>query len=586
MLKRNAKQKGPRNSPMSHEYWGNMRDCASLFTSRIVPHSCCRNPGRKRLPQIVALTVLVFAQALAPAVSNGDARAEPRHEETGREPALFRDLPYRSAQQRGKVPRAVWQTLPHVTGELPSEPGDTDVLRSRSVGVDASQLATARAVVAQGRQARLRLNLFPDADLIAVIDRTADTFHGYSLSGGIDGQPHGSVTLVVNDEILAGTVHSRQGRYAIAFRNGPIHTIREVAGDLNCGFDGRFPVRRAAVRQDSSASPLMAPLLDDGSEVDLLVLFTQAALELEGTLAKMRAGIDLAVAYTNNAYEASGISFRLNLVAAVQVEYQESEIHGTAGLWNQGEDMDRLIDPADGFMDEVLVLRDRYAADIVHLIVDQRGGGGMGSFLRPNAEDPAAWAVSVSNSLSDYPRFLAHEVGHVMGLRHERYSDGSPWDRLLPYAHGYVNQRAFDSGAPEESRWLTIMAYNSQCKDAGFDCDEIQRFSNPSQRYPDETGDPIGVPGDQPTDAIDGPADSVRALNHYRDLFAAFRQSATRCAPRLSEEAARASGIGRLARGRSRRGSELSMGGKLVRGLSLARIGHGRNRSRKREFSR
>ena len=264
----------------------------------------------------------------------------------------------------------------------------------------------------------------------------------------------------------------------------------------------------------------------------MLVLFTEAALLAEGGLRQMRAGIDLAVAFTNDAYEASGVNFRLNLVAAAPVDYQESRIHGGAGLWNQQVDLDRLIDPADGFMDEALVLRNRYAADVIHLIVDQSGGGGRGSFLWPNAEDPSARAFSVSNSISSYPPFLAHELGHVMGLRHDRYATYG----IRLYENGYVNQRAFESGAPEESHWKTIMAYNSQCWDAGFWCRELPRFSNPNQRYPADIGDPLGVPGDQPTAAVDGPADAVRSLNETRDLIAGFRRSATRCDYRLSEE--------------------------------------------------
>ena len=113
-------------------------------------------------------------------------------------------------------------------------------------------------------------------------------------------------------------------------------------------------------------------------------------------------------------------------------------------------------------MDEALVLRDRYAADIIHLIGDYPRGSGKASILRKNAADPAAFAVSVSKSLSSRPLLLAHEVGHVMGLLHDRYtvSRYSYPDYTPPaYAHGYVNQRAFDSGAPEgEARWHTIMA--------------------------------------------------------------------------------------------------------------------------------
>ncbi len=424
----------------------------------------------------------------------------------------------------------------------PQPVSNTDeTLRSRPVRVDLLQLAAAREDVAQGAPAGFRLNLFDDVEVEAVIERTADTRYGYSLSGQIEGQAHGSVTLVISGDMVAGAVHTQEGMYVIASANGAIHSVREVTGDFKCGVDGHAHADLFA-RETPGALTTIGSDGDDGSEIDLLVVFTEAALAVEGGLRQMRASIDLAVTYTNDAYQASGVNFRLNLVAAVQVDYREPTKHGNAGLANQNLTMSHLLGPTDGSLDEVHALRDAYAADIVHLVVDQAGGGGVASLLRPTEENPDARAFSISNSLSSYPAFLAHEAGHVMGLLHDHYTEQNfrsgrndkyplPW-----YSHGYVNQRAFETGATEESRWYTIMAYNLQCRDEGIWCREIPRFSNPTLTYPNEDGDPLGVPGDQPTGAVDGPADAVRSLNETRSLIAGFRESATRCEYGLSEE--------------------------------------------------
>ena len=424
-------------------------------------------------------------------------------------------------------------------GNTKSESNSVEVLRSRSVLVDTAGLLAVRDALAEGGPRQVRLNLFSDVEVDARIDRTAETRYGWSLSGRIDGDPHGAVTLVVHGDILAGAVHSQEGTFAIASRNGVIHTVNEVTGDFQCGVDGH--AQSAAVQPGAGeVFPTTASDGDNGSEVDLLVLFTQAALDVEGSLGRMRASVDLAVAWTNDAYEASGVDYRVNLVAAVQIDYLESRLT-VQGVINQNVDKSRLIDPADGFMDEAHVLRDRYAADVVHLIVDQPGGGGVGTLLL--REDPAAAAVSVSNSLTRAASLFAHELGHVMGLLHDRYEEGrrpygDPSRHLLsPWSYGYVNQRMFDRGASEDSRWTTIMAYNSQCRDEGLGwCRRLQRFSNPNQRYPDDTGDPLGVAGEQVTNALDGPADAVRSLNENSKLVAGFGQSAARCDYRLSEE--------------------------------------------------
>ena len=55
-----------------------------------------------------------------------------------------------------------------------------------------------RGALAESGSVHLRLNLFDDVDLQTVVERKAKTRYGYSLSGRIDGIPHGSVTLVVS----------------------------------------------------------------------------------------------------------------------------------------------------------------------------------------------------------------------------------------------------------------------------------------------------------------------------------------------------------------------------------------------------
>ncbi len=124
-------------------------------------------------------------------------------------------------------------------------------------------------------------------------------------------------------------------------------------------------------------------------------------------------------------------------------------------------------------------------------------------------------------------RIFAHELGHNMGLVHDRFQECDGFTcgvgPAYPYGYGYVNQRAFEAGAPESARWRTIMSYANQCDSAPFHCEQLLRFSNAEQNY---RGDPMGVPGDVASSSVTGPSDAARALNNARGIVAHFRSDA------------------------------------------------------------
>ena len=244
------------------------------------------------------------------------------------------------------------------------------------------------------------------------------------------------------------------------------------------------------------------PPVDAMPMIDVAVFFTPAARRRAGGDAEIEALIDLMIAETNQAYQDSGVNQRIGLAVRKEVPYEEEDGSGFRAL-------DGLADPLDGHMDEIHQIRDRAGADLVHLIADVTFPAGI-------AHTPGVFGVTCAECDA---AVFAHELGHNMGLSHDRYVDRG----LFPYSHGYVNQQAFTDGAPESSHWRTIMAYGAQCGDAGFDCDWILRFSNPNQSY---LGDPLGVPGDSRTAAVTGPADAARTLNTTRHSVASFRPRA------------------------------------------------------------
>ncbi|MCY4508086.1 MAG: hypothetical protein OXG35_14185 [Acidobacteria bacterium] len=162
-------------------------------------------------------------------------------------------------------------------------------------------------------------------------------------------------------------------------------------------------------------------------------------------------------------------------------------------------------------MDDVHALRDRVGADLVHLVVGESDTGGR-AYLDG--------AFSLGKRCC-----FPHELGHNMGLDHERYrllqerGGGS-----LTVAHpgvGYVNQGSFEPGAPASSCWGTTMAYGTQCADEGLRVSGVPRFSNPRQQH---EGDPLGVPWTADASAgLDGPAAAAAVLNATGPAVALWR---------------------------------------------------------------
>ena len=421
-------------------------------------------------------------------------------------------------------------------------------LRSRVAEIDLGRLEAAR-LGAEGRgAARLRLNLFADAGFDVVFERSAPTTSGYALTGRIEGEPLSTVVLAVNGEWVSGTVWSRSGRYAVRPLGGGVAEVRQLdpsaLGRCGVGMDaaeGVVDPSLPGIGGPSRSRPLggaasakSAPLSgdfpeDDGSVIDLLVVYPPFARRSTGGHLAMRALIDSDVALANEAYRSSGAVQRLNLVGAVELRSRTVE-RATRILHDF---LDSLLDGSDGYMDEAHGLRDAYAADLVLAHWGHSAGGGRGFTIgsvigvalqmEDLSGDYAPLAFSVANTHA-----FAHELGHTMGLRHERAQDSG--NTPFPYSHGYVVRDLSPELPPEREGvgWQTIMA-------AFTDFDRgIPFFSNPNRRYPDGSGVVIGVRGDAPSDRADGPADAVRSLNGTRRVVANFRRSASRCRYELS----------------------------------------------------
>ena len=103
---------------------------------------------------------------------------------------------------------------------------------------------------------------------------------------------------------------------------------------------------------------------------------------------------------------------KLRLVHAYQTDYVEEGEHFDH-VW-------RFADKGDGYMDEIHPLRDKYRADVAVLIVDDPKGCGLATRVYADAEEAFA-VVHHECAVASYS--VAHEIGHLIGARHDLNMD-------------------------------------------------------------------------------------------------------------------------------------------------------------------
>jgi len=244
-----------------------------------------------------------------------------------------------------------------------------------------------------------------------------------------------------------------------------------------------------------------------GSQVlDVLVVYTTFAMSQLGGESAAEAAIAAAMQELNLATTNSGVNTSFNLVHTQRVNYTES---GSART-----DRDRLTDPSDGFLDNLHVARDLYGADIVSLII---GSGGCGiAYIQedPTFMDPQKGFNVVEDGCMTGNLTFTHEIGHNIGLRHDRYVD--PNVTPCNHHHGYVNEEALLPGSPSSSWWRTIMAYGNSCSIQGISCSRLPFWSNPDITF---NGDPMGI-----NIAQNNPANAAYGLNRTSCVASQFSE--------------------------------------------------------------
>jgi len=244
-------------------------------------------------------------------------------------------------------------------------------------------------------------------------------------------------------------------------RPGGTSTLQPVTGGMRAPTPQRLGVPGKPALP-SAARGARGATAQAGATIDVIVAYTRKSAGYYGDV--KRELVDVAVEEANESFRLSNLgNVKLRVVHAYQTDYVEEGSHFDH-VW-------RMADKGDGYLEEVHGLREKYRADVVVLIVDDPQGCGLATRVHADADE--SFAV-VHHECAATTYSLAHEIGHIIGARHEPNMDkiSTPF----PYGHGYVNG----------TKWRDIMSYKESCGG----CPRLPVWSSPTVLV---RGEPAGT---------------------------------------------------------------------------------------------
>ena len=326
--------------------------------------------------------------------------------------------------------------------------------------------------------------------------KTVTTEKGTTWRGKVVETGESAMLMWWKDGHLSGVFGYKGHIYMIVNMGGDVHAVLEtdptrLPPDHSPSSDRADARAAAAVIPASVPAPPDIKPLDEIERqrleakkitIDLMLLYTRKPQSRYiGDPADL---LQLAVEQANETFRNSGIpNVSLRLVHTQFVDYDETGAEHFDHLYN-------LVDGKVAFKD-IRRLRDEKRADIVGLIVDDPSGCGLSTRVGADADE--AFFV-VHHSCAAITISIAHEIGHILGARHDRLIDGN--DTPFAYGHGYVNGR----------KWRDIMSYQKGCDG----CPRLPFWSNPRMLY---QGEPTGTLAN----------DNARVILEQAERVASFR---------------------------------------------------------------
>ena len=345
----------------------------------------------------------------------------------------------------------------------------------------------------------VKLPLRPGLEVTLVrVNSTVQKDGSVTWSGRVKETGERAVLMLWANTMLTGYVAYQGTIFTLENAGGGVH----ASSEMNRGKLPPDHAPSAAHRDSASAAdapklppkappePAVEPFPDDVRRaleakpvtIDVMILYTpNAAKHYIRDPADLLA---LVIEEVNETYRNSGIgNVKLRLVHSQVVDYDGTKEDQFTHLYT-------MVDGLGPFKN-VRKLRDEKKADIVGLIIDNPKGCGLSTRVRPDSDE--AFFV-VHHACAATTMSIGHEIGHILGARHDRFIDES--NVPVAYGHGYVNG----------SKWRDVMSYKEGCGG----CARIPFWSNPRVLY---KGEPTGTPA----------ADNARLILELADRVSSFR---------------------------------------------------------------
>lgn len=284
--------------------------------------------------------------------------------------------------------------------------------------------------------------------------------NSFSYFGIIDNNISNKAIINVRNGFAAGTFFLNSKEYNIITSKDMQYYLLRVDNNSNCGNNSEgteniFPVI------DKNTVPVLKSTNVNSCNMRILVLYTpNAEAYFSDILNSIEHVINVANEYLGN----SLVDETYELAYAGLTNYTEYTVGD-----GRYTDINRFRIDGDGYMDEVHDLRDKYSADVCVLLSEcQSTTGQCGGIAATIDANTPSWAFCLvhAETWGAVPnRLFSHEIGHLLGCRHDNDGTSSPY----AYGHGYhyINS---------QTEFQTIMGTT-------WGIDYAPNFSNPDVYY-------------------------------------------------------------------------------------------------------